>query len=56
MDSEYLAQLSRCPSCSREMEVTSQFLRVEHSGRKILEKTLFCRPCNIKIRQYLQLT
>ncbi|MFZ8807956.1 MAG: hypothetical protein ACO2PN_07605 [Pyrobaculum sp.] len=57
MDSEYLTYLAKCPSCGREMDVLSQFLRVDQlTGRKTLERTLFCKTCNIKIRQYVQLT
>ncbi|MEM4651936.1 MAG: hypothetical protein QW086_08945 [Pyrobaculum sp.] len=57
MDSEYLTYLTRCPSCGREMDVLSQFLRADQlTGRKTLERTLLCKTCNIKIRQYVQLT
>jgi C4-type Zn-finger protein len=57
MDSEYLTYLAKCPSCDREMDVLSQFLRVDQlTGRKTLERTLLCKTCNIKIRQYVQLT
>lgn len=56
MDSEYLEYLLRCPSCGRPMDVASQFLRVDQlSGRKTLERTMYCKQCNIKIRQYVQL-
>jgi hypothetical protein len=57
MDSEYLTYLARCPSCGREMDVLSQFLRVDQlTGRKTLERTLLCKTCNLQIRQYVQLT
>jgi C4-type Zn-finger protein len=57
MDTEYLTYLAKCPSCGREMDVLSQFLRVDQlTGRKTLERTLLCKTCNIKIRQYVQLT
>ncbi len=57
MDSEYLTHLAKCPSCGREMDVLNQFLRVDQlTGRKTLERTLLCKTCNIKIRQYVQLT
>ncbi len=57
MDSEYLTYLAKCPSCGREMDVLNQFLRVDQlTGRKTLERTLLCKRCNIKIRQYVQLT
>jgi len=57
MDSEYLTHLAKCPSCGGEMDVLNQFLRVDQlTGRKTLERTLLCKRCNIKIRQYVQLT
>jgi len=57
MDSEYLTYLAKCPSCGREMDVLNQFLRIDQlTGRKTLERTLLCKTCNIKIRQYVQLT
>ncbi|MEM0369565.1 MAG: hypothetical protein QXK71_04040 [Pyrobaculum sp.] len=53
---DYLTYVSKCPSCGRDMETTSQFLRIDQlGGRKTLERTLLCRSCNIKIRQYVQL-
>lgn len=57
MNDDYLAYLAKCPSCGREMHVLNQFLRIEQlTGRKTLERTLVCKTCNIKIRQYVQLT
>jgi hypothetical protein len=57
MDSEYLTHLAKCPSCGRDMDVLNQFLRVDQlTGKKTLERTLLCKTCNIKIRQYVQLT
>lgn len=54
---DYLAYVAKCPSCWREMETASQFLRIDQlSGKKTLERTLLCKTCNIKIRQYIQLT
>ncbi|WP_187146724.1 hypothetical protein [Pyrobaculum neutrophilum] len=56
MDSVYLAHLAKCPSCWRDMEVASQFLRIDQlTGRRTLERLLVCKTCNIKIRQYVQL-
>jgi C4-type Zn-finger protein len=57
VDNDYLAYLAKCPSCGREMHMLNQFLRIEQlTGRKTLERTLVCKTCNIKIRQYVQLT
>ncbi|WP_167827613.1 hypothetical protein [Pyrobaculum islandicum] len=57
MDSEYLTYLTKCPSCWRDMEVVNQFLRIDQlSGRRVLERAMVCKTCNIKIRQYVQLT
>ncbi len=48
--------LIKCPSCGRDMHVVSQFQRIEQfTGRKILEKSLVCKVCNIKIKQYIQI-
>ncbi|MEZ0319814.1 MAG: hypothetical protein ABWK05_07490 [Pyrobaculum sp.] len=56
MDSEYLTWLVKCPSCGRDMEVVNQFLRIDQlSGRRTLERTMVCKTCNIKIREYVQL-
>ncbi|AET33548.1 hypothetical protein [Pyrobaculum ferrireducens] len=57
MDSDYLDYLARCPSCGRKMEVANQYLRIDQlNSRRTLDRLLYCRQCNIKIRQYVQLT
>jgi uncharacterized protein YbaR (Trm112 family) len=57
MDSDYLDYLARCPSCGRKMEVANQYLRIDQlNNRRTLDRLLYCRQCNIKIRQYVQLT
>jgi len=54
--SEYLEYLSKCPSCGRDMEVVNQFLRIDQlTGRRVFERSLTCKWCGIKIRQYVQL-
>ncbi|MEM3835157.1 hypothetical protein [Pyrobaculum sp.] len=56
MDNEYLEYTAYCPSCGRRMEVANLYLRIDQlTGRKTLERVMYCKSCNIKIRQYAQL-
>ncbi len=54
LNSLAIENLTKCPSCGSEMDVESQWVRMDQKyGRKVNERVLICGKCRIKIRQHI---
>ncbi len=47
-------QLLKCPNCGSLMSIDAVYLREDARSKvRIIERTLSCKECKIRIRQYI---